>query len=91
MTHQQIEMSAELLNGVADKIDALDFTEAERAVMDVILARAASNGVAEVSGFQVGLFLFPPEFLKSPDLRTGGCKVAAACGYWEPDTGFDSV
>ncbi|MGI9659518.1 MAG: hypothetical protein ACR2OD_11465 [Gaiellaceae bacterium] len=87
MSSEQIEVSAERLNGLADKIDGLDLTAAERRVIDTVLERAATTEESEVAGFQLGLFVFPDGFPEPADLRPGGCKVAAACGIWEPDDG----
>lgn len=46
-----VTVTTEVLNSLGAKLEELDLSEAERAVLDHILARAASADEAEVSGF----------------------------------------
>ncbi|MGI9659014.1 MAG: hypothetical protein ACR2OD_08895 [Gaiellaceae bacterium] len=81
MASEQIEVTAALLNGMADRIDGLNLTDGEQAVMETVLARAAAATEAEVSAFGYGTF--PSRSLKPEDVRPGGRKIAAAIGLLE--------
>lgn len=46
-----MQINAELINTLAQKIDQLDLSGDERMVLDTVLARAAMNDAEEVAGF----------------------------------------
>jgi hypothetical protein len=48
-----MQATPEMITGLADKLDGLDLTEAERTILDTVLERAASSGEPDVEGFGV--------------------------------------
>ena len=48
-----MQVNAELINSLAQKIDQVDLTGDERMVLDTVLARAAMSDADEVSGFSL--------------------------------------
>ena len=83
MASEQIEVTAEVLNGLADKIDGLSLDDTEQAVMEAVLARATATKDAEVSGFLVGIF--PSRNLKMADIKDTSRKLAKALGVFDED------
>jgi len=84
MTGAKVEITAELLNGVAEKLDGLALNDSERAVLDAILARAAAAPEDEVSGFWGGDTVV--RSLENATIRPGGQKVGLAIGVFTDDT-----
>jgi hypothetical protein len=46
-----MDITTEQLDALADKLDGLDLTDAEQAILDHVIERAAASAAADVAGY----------------------------------------
>lgn len=83
MADTRTEITADLLNGLAQKLDGLNLNEAEQAVVDAVLTRAAAAPDDEVSGFWGGDLAGN---LNNADIHPRGAQLGLALSIFDADT-----
>jgi hypothetical protein len=84
------EVSADLLESLAAKIDALDLSDEEQAVLDSIFERAETGG-EEVEGFAFSTTAYTG-FVSGAELSSTALKLGGGLGFiTRPSLGYDNV